>query len=849
MTDREIDRRQGAHDVSGIDDRLALRPSPMEWLAGLRDDIAYTLRALHRAPGLTVGVVLTLALGFGANLAMFSLLDVVFLRPPAGVERPEEVRRIWTDRRFATGPEFWSGYSYSQYTAIASTLSDRVATALYLSPRPTRFGRTGEEIEVRVSRASASYFPLLGARPAFGRFYTADEDRLGSGASVAVASQRFWRRQLGGDASALGRELVIAGRPYVLIGVTAAGFTGTEIDATDLWVPLAAEAGGGPIPWWRNHRVNGFQILLRAAAGLGDDALEARIAAGLRTPEALVRPGDTSNVVRVGPIIRAQGPGTEPAELTIATRLAGVTILVLIVACANVINLLLARAVRRRRELALRLAMGMTRARLMRLLLSESAILAMIAATVSLLSAYWGGALIRGWFLPDVAWASSPLHWRVVALAGAAGIGAGLIAGLLPAIQAAKTDLADALKTGASDDHAGRSGLRATVVGVQSALSVVLLVGAGLFVRSLDRVHDLRIGFDQPQRIVLGGAVQFDTRDSLRDARLPQVLTEVAERLRRARGVEQVALARMAPKQEFGQLTLYPDVDTTRTPTTPAIYNAVSPEFFAATGMRVLRGEDFPRVAAGAMPTVVVVNEAMARAQWPGMEAVGRCLRFDSVGPCYRVIGVVETAIFDKLLEKPQPQFYLPLNNAPAEIGHQFSWLIVRAEPHARQIASATLQRALRDAFPGGRPSVTTMEQLLEPEYRPWRLGATLFTSFGLLALTVAAVGIYSAVSYTVAQRTREFGVRLALGARLHDILRSVIGGSLRPVAIGVTVGIALAVAGGRFIAALLYEIKPTDPGVIVGVAFGLLLIAAAAAFGPAWRAARVDPVSTLRSE
>ncbi|MHB1298610.1 MAG: FtsX-like permease family protein [Gemmatimonadaceae bacterium] len=643
--------------------------------------------------------------------------------------------------------------------------------------------------------------------------------------------------------------MLIAGRPYVLIGVAAAGFTGAEIDATDLWVPLAAEAGTGPIPWWRNPRANGFQILVRPSAGIGDGALEARITAGLRAPEALTRPRDSANVVRVGPIIRAQGPGTEPAELTIATRLAGVTIIVLVVACANVINLLLARAVRRRREIALRLAMGMTRSRLMRLLLTESAVLAMLAATAALLAAYWGGILLRGWFLPEVEWAASPLHWRVVALAGATGIGGGLVAGLLPAIQAAKTDLADALKAGAADYRAGGSGLRAVVIGVQSALSVVLLVGAGLFVRSLDNVRELRIGFDQPQRSMLGGAVQFDTRDSVRDARLPQVLADVAERLRRMRGVERVALARMAPKQEFGQLAFFPDVDTSRIPTPPAIYNAVSPEFFAATGTRVVRGEDFPRVAAGAMPAVVVVNEAMARAQWPGMEAVGRCLRFEPVGQCYRVIGVVETAIFDELLEKPQPQFYLPLDNPPPQVGRQFSWLIVRAQPRARQIAGIALQRALREAFPGGRPSVTTMEQLLEPEYRPWRLGATLFTAFGLLALIVAAVGIYSAISYAVAQRTREFGVRLALGARLHDILRSVIGGSLRPVAIGVAAGIALAVAAGRFVAALLYGIKPTDPGVILGVALVLLLVAAAAAFGPAWRASRVDPVRALRSE
>ncbi|MHB1298609.1 MAG: ABC transporter permease [Gemmatimonadaceae bacterium] len=193
MNARKIDGQQGTYHVRGIDERLAPRQARTGWLAGWRADLMYAMRALRRAPGLTVGVVLTLALGFGANLAMFSFLDVIFLRPPAGVERPEQVRRIWSERQFYNGPHFWSGYSFPQYAAIASAVGDRVATTLYLAPMATRFGRAGEEVQVRVSRASASYFPLLGTRPAIGRFYTADEDRLGAGTSVAVASQTFWR--------------------------------------------------------------------------------------------------------------------------------------------------------------------------------------------------------------------------------------------------------------------------------------------------------------------------------------------------------------------------------------------------------------------------------------------------------------------------------------------------------------------------------------------------------------------------------------------------------------------------------------------------------------------------------
>jgi hypothetical protein len=321
--------------------------------------------------------------------------------------------------------------------------------------------------------------------------------------------------------------------------------------------------------------------------------------------------------------------------------------------------------------------------------------------------------------------------------------------------------------------------------------------------------------------------------------------------MRAAPGVEEVALSRLAPTRGFSTIAFDPDVDTVRYRKPFATYNLVSPEFFAATGMRVVRGQDFPRNAGAAMPPVVVVNEAMARAQWPGMEVLGRCMRFGSGGQCYSVIGIVETAMFDKLLEEPQPQYYLPLDNPPPGAGRRFQTLIVRTNggDAARDGVSAELKRAIRDAFPDGRPTIATMEQYLEPQYRPWRMGATLFTAFGVLALLVAALGIYSTVAYMVAQRTHEFGVRSALGARTSDILRHVLGSSLRTVAAGVLAGIALTIIGGRFVAALLYGVEPADPLVIVSVAVGLLVVAAAATLGPAWRAARVDPATALRVE
>ena len=814
-------------------------------------DVSYAVRSLRRAPGMTLAVVLTLALGLGVNLAMFSFLDVVFLRPPAGVLQPDELRRAWVQIEFRSGTQFWAGFSYPQYAAIRSALGPDVSSTIYQWPTDAWVRRGDHEVRAAVSHVDTDYFRLLGVRPLAGRFFAADENRLGSPQHVAVVSREFWRRHLGADSAVIGRTIHIASRPYTVLGVAAEGFNGVDLDVTDVWVPLAAVSGRGGA-WWQSHNVNGFQLLLRPdpRAALGDQVVEHRIALGLRAPEARVRPGDSAAVVRLGAINRARGPGTKEQEVKIATRLAAVTIIVLLIACANVINLLLARAVQRRREIAVRLAMGISRLRLARLLLSESVVLAVLAALGALFAAAWGGALLRALLMPEVNWAdaASPTHWRIVMLAVALALAAGAVAGLLPVLQSLQTAVTGALKSGHGASEQGRrSRVRDALVVAQASLSVVLLVGAALFVASLKNVHGLRTGFDTARLVYAG--VGFDTQDSARDARFPREFRELANSLRHAPGVDEVAFARMIPTRGFSAAVFHPDVDTSQHRKPFATFTLVSPEYFAATGMRIVRGQDFPRVSGSAMPPVVIINETFAKAQWPGMDAIGRCLRFPPGDICYRVIGIAETAMFDKLIEEPQAQYYLPIDNPPREVGNWFGTMIVKTEPGADETVRAHLQRTLRQTFPSGRPSITRMEEVMEPEYRPWRLGATLFTLFGVLALVVAALGIYSTIAYTVAQRTHEFGVRTALGAQTSDILVHVVGSSVRVVTIGVIVGVALALGAGRFVAALLYGIEPSDPLIMATVAVILIAIAVVAAWGPAWRAARVNPVVALRAD
>lgn len=385
---------------------------------------------------------------------------------------------------------------------------------------------------------------------------------------------------------------------------------------------------------------------------------------------------------------------------------------------------------------------------------------------------------------------------------------------------------------------------------LQAALSVLLLAGAGLFIRSLQNVRGLDIGYDAGQ--LLFGEVQFEDGMSPPEPVIGATMRDVAARLTREPGIEAVARAGIRPMWgiSFGEFYWDNDSSSSLGERVPAM-SVVSPSFFRTAGIRLLRGEGFSGGDDASGPPEAVVNEATAAMLWPGRDALGECLRFkhSRESPCYKVVGVVEGVRRMRVIERDvAAQFYLPLGNVPWS-GWTGAVIVVRAHTRGSATASAALTAALRRAFPTAEATATPMSESLEPQYRPWKLGATLFTAFGLLALVVAVVGIYSTVSYSVSQRTHEFGVRAALGARLTDVLRHVIGGGLRAVAIGVAIGVALTIGAGRLIASLLYDVEPSDPTVLVLVSVALLTVPALAALTPAWRAARVDPVTALKAE
>jgi len=819
-----------------------------------RQDVSAAWRGVTHAPGVAGLVVATLALGIGANAATFTMLDALYLRAPAGVAEPDALRRYWVEH-FRTGeglPFKSQKVSYPMYRVLAQASGNRERIALYDTDNSLRLGRGFGGPRVRAVYASSNYFSVLGVRIAHGRFYTSAEDSLGHGASVALVSHAFWTTRLGGDPAALGQPVAIGTHTYAIIGVLDPAFTGLDLEPADIWIPLAA-VPGPPGPWWEAvHNTRLFRLVERGGQPAG--ALEQRATAMIRAFNREVLPArpDTLMNVYTGSIIEARGPGQPGQELVITTRLAGVAAIVLLIAWANVINLLLARAVDRRREIAVRLALGISRVRLVRTLVLETILLAVAAAGLATLAGWAGGTALRTLLMPGTDWARSALDWRVALFTGAVALASGLVAGFLPALQASRPVLTSALKSGARDGGRHRSRLRTGLVAVQAALSVTLLVGAALFVQSLRNVRGLDLGFDQ-DRLVFA-SLEFLEGEAPPRPVIVAALRDMASRLAAQPGVERVGRTGMEPMRGFSITELFADdfsLESVRSNPEATPYSAsVTPGYFEAVGLRFIRGRTMAGGDVDGGPPEVVVNEAMARLVWPGRDPLGRCMRFvKPENPCYTVVGIVENSRWGYVIEpEPKPQFFLPLGNLPSP-GHSGRVLVVRAEPGAAKQIAAQVRALLAEAFPGADVQVRRMLENLEPEYRPWRLGATLFTAFGFLALLVAVVGIYSTVSYGVSQRTHELGVRAALGARRADVLRLVVGEGLRTVALGTVLGIGLALAAGRLVSAMLYGVRAGEPLALLVVSCVLLAVAALAAAAPAWKAGRIDPMTALRAD
>jgi len=814
-------------------------------------ELRYISRSLVKAPAFTMAAVITLALGIGANATMFGIVDRLLLRPPAHVRDPEGLVRIgaeWTRRATGEPGEPFFYFSYPSYKALRDDSRAFGAVAVSTTPDGFPIGRGINASRATGMLVSANYFSTLGVTPALGRFFLPEEDVEPVGVPVAVISDAFWRRHFAGDDAVIGRTLDLGTRRFTVVGVAPRGFTGLWLGENDVWLPITAGEGlrflGGD--WAENRGATWVHIFARVRDEAAPDQLAAAATLAYRAslPPSRLEQGEPGLLLLPVKSAWVNDRGDAKDDTRVAALLAGVAGLVLLIACANVANLMLARALRRRREIAVRLALGIERRRLVMELMTESLVLALLGGIAAILVARWGGDVVRTAFFGDVIWTESLVDDRVIMFAALATLLTALLAGLIPAVQASRPDLAAALKAGTREGGGQRSRTRATLLVVQATLAAVLLVGTGLFVRSLHNVTAVPMGM-HPERVLLSSLSLKGA--GYTPAQMNDVFTRMSDAARALPGVQHAAVSLTVPfASSWGARIVVPGRDSVP----GAAVNAVSPGFFTTMGTRLLTGRDFSTLDA-ANGTGMVISARASRRWFPAGDALGRCVHVGSdTAPCVEVIGVVEDMRKETVLapEDDVLQVYIPLARATASMAQRL--LLVR--PAGTDIAA--LIEPVRRAVQGAAPNLPYVEvrpltDLLEAEIRPWRLGATMFTAFGLVALLLTCVGIYGVVSYSAAQRTREMGVRIALGARTGSLLSAVAREGMLLSLQGAAIGVAIALLLQRVVEPLLFEVSPLDPLVLAGVVLALVVIAALGSMVPAWRATRVDPVVALRSE
>ncbi|HEU6451673.1 MAG TPA: ABC transporter permease [Gemmatimonadaceae bacterium] len=813
----------------------------------LLHDLRYALRSLRRSAGFTIVAVLTLALGIGATTAVFSVIDGVLLRP---LPFADEGRLFYFLEQSAEGGRRLPSYPNFLDWERAATRTD---LAYARGRREAMRGTDGVE-NVLVAYVSPRFLSVLGARPALGRTLLPDEEREGA-ANAAVITHHFWMRHFGGDPAAVGKTLVLGDRSYTVVGVMPreAAFPLW----VDIWAPVAAIAGTDRVLAERDFHADGILIgRLHRGVSLAQTQSElGTIARRLATAYPAANRDWTS--VDAQPLGSAIIGDVKPRLLV----LMGAVAVVLLIACANVTSLSLARAAARRREIAIRSALGAGGARVVRQLLTESVLIAAAGGVLGGMIAWSAVALLRHsapWAVPRLG--EVTLDFRVLAFVLGISLATALLVGLVPAWRSVSPHLTDSLRERAHGAGGGalRQRLRAVLVTAEIALALVLVAGAGLLIRSFQELQRLELGFD-PERMVTFDITPPSPRyDDPRDA--AALYARVADAVRPIPGVERVALANFPPGS--GGIPTRVEVDG-KVPygewgDRGASFRTISRGYFQATGIPLRQGRDFTDAEIASAGAVAVVSEAFARLYWPGESALGHSVtvfksaqgRADFGQPIQMtVVGVAGDVQNGAPGDPPRPEIYVPFTANP--------WthmnLVVRAtgEPAALIPALKRAVLGVEPAIPiaGGGADFQVMDEASARGLGAQRLNASLLGVFALSALLLAAIGIYGLMAYAVTQRTREMGIRMALGARPRDVLSLVVRQGMTLAGLGIALGIVGALAATQLLASMLYGVAPTDPVTFTGVAALLAAVALLACWLPARRAARVDPNVALRAE
>ena len=879
----ELDEEIRFHLAEEIDDRMAGGLSPEEaWAAARRDfgnvplireltretwgwgaadrlyqDARSAVRMMRRNPGYTCAVVLTLALGIGLNAAMYGLLSRLFLQAPPHIADPDGIHRVYVRQRGSSGQVLTgNGMEWSEFTALRADTARFAAVAGSTYPRAMLYGRGQAAENLHVSWVTGELFALLGVRPALGRLIGPEDDDLAA-TPVAVIGDGYGRRRFGRAREALGATVSFDDVTYVIVGVLPPGFSGPDPSAADVWLPLQIATPASLGDAWRRFR-SGFSLMpfVRLAPGVTAEAAGAAATAALRASRVdspIADRLDIEATALLGPLLRTRGPSAIAGDLRLPLLVGGVALIVLLVAAANVTNLLMLRVAARRRELAVRHSLGAGRWGLGRLLVIESVLLAAFSGVAALAVAAAAGRMLRVTLLPRYNWAGGPVDVPVMAFTGVTVLLVGLAAALAPALYAARARGLDRLD-GLRGARAG-SPVRNGLIVVQAALSIVLLVGGGLFLRSFEAARRVDIGYAKENllTVTLGDGMMF----LLGGTPLDETAVGTMEaRVRAIPDVVGVAQTNTTPRSSRMAIDVRVDGLDSLPPGEGPYVSSVTPGFFRVAGLAIRDGRGFvARDRAGAQ-RVAVVNTEFARRAWPGRRAIGGRLFVggdDTDGAT--VVGVVETPLEYGLVGEAIPQYYLPMAQAASDAAtsrgaSSSRTLVVRTRDNPGRIVRPVLL-ALADLFPDlPRSSVQSMPAAFATLLRSWRMGTGLFGAAALLALLLAAVGLYAVIAFGVRQRELEFGIRRALGAQSWDLLRLVMARGVGLAAAGVAAGALAALWAGRFVAPLLFEGRsPRDAVAFTAAAAVLLAVALAASFLPARRAALADPRQALQAE
>jgi predicted permease len=807
-----------------------------EWLESVAHDFRYAFRSLVQGPALSAFIVVMLALGVGANVAAFSLVDRLFLRGPAHVVDANRVQRLYGEVDFGDGgprTSSWIPYkAYLQFRGIPSfeqVGAYTVGEVLVGTGPAARRRRAGQVL--------GGFFPLLGVRPVAGRLFAEGDDAAVSG-EQAILSHELWQSEYGGSTSALGQTVRIDDVAHAIVGIAPPGFTGTEPRQVAAWT-LGSSARAGTRNW---------NIVGRLRPGATAEQAGAQ-ATAMHQPEPS-GPFAWFRDARVFAASLSRGEdGRLPLEATLARWLAAVTLIILLITFANVVNLLLVRVARRRRELAVRISLGSGRARVMRLIAAEGLLLALMSGIASLLVARaMDGIVLNALFAGEAGGSLAFSGGRVLAITGGVVLLTALFVGILPAWQAGDPRLTLALRSSQRVAPAS-SGIRSVLTVVQAALSVVLLVGAGLFLRSLANVKAVNLGVDA-DNVITAEAVLPSSGIRRYIEMEREVYRELEAAVRGAAGVERAAIAIGLPLDggSFSAGVYLPGRDSI--PVMPGggpHVSTVSASYFDVVGTRIVRGRPFTEADREGSEPVVIVNETMARVLWASIDAVDQCIHISTASsPCSRVVGIAEDVHRTGLREQASFQYYIPLGQQNMFGGAR---LVVRPSRTA-QLSWDELRRAIVSANPSVRAvEIHRLRESLAGEMRPLRLGTVTFGISSALALVVAVLGLYSLMSYFVAWRTHEIGVRAALGATRRGLIGLVLRSGLTLAAMGAALGLAAALIAGHWLEPHLFETSARDLRVLVVVATAMLATAAVAGWLPARRAARISPSEALRAE